>query len=763
MSTPGVPLADFLVGAGGGTGPQGPQGPQGANGAQGPQGPVGPQGASGSAGVASAYVQLGYVKTSGSQTTIAFSSIPQNYNDLIFVLTGADTNTGTNENNVRLLLNGDTTSTDYNTTIVDQTIGDTAVVSNAGTAIAPSSAGGVCAFIPGTSGLSTAFGESEIRITQYSGSAFNKMVRGSPTDNFFNTTNRIDVADSAFVWNVPSPVVSALFTAGGTAFVDGTVCVMYGRGYIPLALSGTYPYATQSVPYSSSINISGGSGVYALYGGTGVFSGTLPPGLTLSIVGTTLVLSGSPSTTGHYVFTVAVTSTDGQTATAAQDLYVTIDYASEVLADTPIRYWKLDETSGTVAVDSSGNGGNGTYTVSATQDLYIKQGAPKLHKDASASCGIFIGGTQATPPVAAVGALPALGANWTIECVRLYGNARNVSSYTGAAVFTFNTGTAYNGLWFRSAFPNSASAYQQLGGALDSPNDTVGQIVHCVIVQNGSTLTYYENGASVATGTLTLTPATAVAMLGTANTGSFLYYGYGSDFAIYNYALSATRVAAHARAMKPANNLPYYKDISILLKCIEPKPIDEGGGAAFRFIDGGAFSSAQYPFGSGTSISIPSFGFSSIDTSNTYSPKIYNLGSNQFVFATWLFLNSASGDRYITKGQNSPTYQIYVSNGKLTFHDDTGVTLQDPVARITAGSWNWVAVIRRGNLLSLRVGGVLVASKLVGALSTTQNYFVIGKNNFDDSMNGYVFDTMMMIGNIWPDDTFVPTGPLSFP
>ena len=36
-------------------------------------------------------------------------------------------------------------------------------------------------------------------------------------------------------------------------------------------------------------------------------------------------------------------------------------YADEVMADSPAAYWKLDETSGTTAADSSGNGNNGTY------------------------------------------------------------------------------------------------------------------------------------------------------------------------------------------------------------------------------------------------------------------------------------------------------------------------------------------------------------------------------------------------------------------
>src|SRR5690348_7032901 len=38
-----------------------------------------------------------------------------------------------------------------------------------------------------------------------------------------------------------------------------------------------------------------------------------------------------------------------------------MSYSAEVLADSPLAYWKLDETSGTSAADSSGNSRTATY------------------------------------------------------------------------------------------------------------------------------------------------------------------------------------------------------------------------------------------------------------------------------------------------------------------------------------------------------------------------------------------------------------------
>lgn len=93
-------------------------------------------------------------------------------------------------------------------------------------------------------------------------------------------------------------------------------------GYDTLALSGTFAAATVGTPYSSSLAISGGLAPYSLTGGTGLASGSLPAGLSLSIVGSSLVLSGTPTAASTSLFTASVTSTDGQTSPSPQSVAV---------------------------------------------------------------------------------------------------------------------------------------------------------------------------------------------------------------------------------------------------------------------------------------------------------------------------------------------------------------------------------------------------------------------------------------------------------
>lgn len=78
-----------------------------------------------------------------------------------------------------------------------------------------------------------------------------------------------------------------------------------------LTLSGTFSSPTViGASYSSNLTISGGVSPYSLHGGTGVSSGSLPAGLSLSIVGSTLTLSGTPTTWANNSFIISVDSTD---------------------------------------------------------------------------------------------------------------------------------------------------------------------------------------------------------------------------------------------------------------------------------------------------------------------------------------------------------------------------------------------------------------------------------------------------------------------
>src|SRR5262249_57133610 len=83
-----------------------------------------------------------------------------------------------------------------------------------------------------------------------------------------------------------------------------------GTGTCPaITVGGTVPNGLVSVLYAAVVTASGGDAPFTF----AVSSGSLPPGLTLGSGG---VLSGTPTTTGSFPFTVQATAVNGCTGTA---------------------------------------------------------------------------------------------------------------------------------------------------------------------------------------------------------------------------------------------------------------------------------------------------------------------------------------------------------------------------------------------------------------------------------------------------------------
>lgn len=117
-----------------------------------------------------------------------------------------------------------------------------------------------------------------------------------------------------------------------------------------LALSGAFANGTIGNVYSSDLTITGGSGNYV---NPRVIVGALPSGLTLSVVDGHLRLSGTPGgSEGTIDFTVAVDSTDGQSASSAQSL--TLDVSDPYFANVSALLHFDGANNSTVFIDQKG-------------------------------------------------------------------------------------------------------------------------------------------------------------------------------------------------------------------------------------------------------------------------------------------------------------------------------------------------------------------------------------------------------------------------
>lgn len=223
-----------------------------------------------------------------------------------------------------------------------------------------------------------------------------------------------------------------------------------------------------------------------------------------------------------------------------------MSYASEVLADSPFGYWHLDETSGTTATDSSGNGNHGTYTGT------LALGAESL-----------IGGT---------GASVTLGGGYVqLGTYNFNGTAGSLEAWVrpNAYGLQFVVGAESGGSPPSQAFhlrldstggtdgdpvaTVRTSAFEGVGAGLVTPLNCPP--LHLVGVFESSQLKVYTDG--VLRGTLN-TAGSSISCSGipfrigsNPSWASQELYGEIDEVAIYQTALSAARVWAHYAAANP--------------------------------------------------------------------------------------------------------------------------------------------------------------------------------------------------------------------
>lgn len=215
-----------------------------------------------------------------------------------------------------------------------------------------------------------------------------------------------------------------------------------------------------------------------------------------------------------------------------------LTYAQQVLADNPIGYWKLDETAGTTAADSSGNGRDMTVSGSVTLGAAaIRPNSPRAFD--------FTGGYLSRAYDAGLNANSHSWEAWV--------NADAVSSYRAILARDGNSGS------------RGPTLYVQ-GGILDlytGGNDVVaartlaiGGMYHVVATYDyaAQLVCFYVNGVLDVVRTGWNIPISALNGIyigaSPAGTGAptLPFDGKISDVAYYTTTLSALRVAEHYRA-----------------------------------------------------------------------------------------------------------------------------------------------------------------------------------------------------------------------
>jgi hypothetical protein len=235
------------------------------------------------------------------------------------------------------------------------------------------------------------------------------------------------------------------------------------------------------------------------------------------------------------------------------------DYPSTILADKPVAYYRLEETSGSVAADSSGNHLDATYVQNST-GTFPELGQPGIDTNSA-----FFNGTSDAAHVdipynivlSPTNADGKTGAPFSAECWA-QATSDSLSDYTsplamsGAYSGAYSTaGSGWN--FYQTQGPNSGWALFIRGtgvNALNGPKVTLLQWYYLAVTWDGTNATLYVNGVAASSQAITYYAVDPIAAydgsIGSGpQTGHGPFAGGVDEVAFYTNALTAGQVLNH--------------------------------------------------------------------------------------------------------------------------------------------------------------------------------------------------------------------------
>lgn len=237
------------------------------------------------------------------------------------------------------------------------------------------------------------------------------------------------------------------------------------------------------------------------------------------------------------------------------------DYSSVVLSDSPYAYWRLNESSGSVAKDLSGNARDGLYVNSvllSSQSMLPSSPSKYLYLPANNS---YDSNVPIDPPYVDISSANNFcsGESWSIECwvaPATYGSPSGADyfypgNYGGRLIGnrTYMGGSdRSNGLDF-GVFGSPSGVYCWVGDGRQSSHYSyppIGELCHIVFTYSPIGCALYFNGELVDSfGPMTNITIQPVLEIGTQGWTCGEFNGVIGEFALYSADLSESRVLAH--------------------------------------------------------------------------------------------------------------------------------------------------------------------------------------------------------------------------
>ncbi len=390
-----------------------------------------------------------------------------------------------------------------------------------------------------------------------------------------------------------------------------------------------------------------------------------------------------------------------------------ITYNQQVISDLPAGYWRLNDLSGTVVNDSSGNNLQGSYI-----------GGIKLARESAVpsrlSIEASVGFDGQTGRVSIPDSVALRGTRLSLEAfIKL--NSATIQNLDSVMMKTSSKNrTDGYGIYYQSGqlhfFVNNSST-NRISAAV--PLD---QFVHVSATFDGASMSLYLNGIAVAKKAFTgaIVHSTTPLLLGAA-TGGFMFGGVLDEVAVYRRALTPAEVLEHFRTSIPESQ-------SYSQRILNELPagywrLDESSGTVAADRSGNKLHGV---IKKGTTLA-QAGGLKGAETSNTAikfdgtSGQITvadaaSLRSTRLTLEVMVKIDSAKIQDFdsvlmkTTSASRSDGYGIYYQAGKLHFFLNN-YSSNRVSASVTANRFVHVAATFDGTSMRLYLDGVLAASR----------------------------------------------------
>ncbi len=330
-------------------------------------------------------------------------------------------------------------------------------------------------------------------------------------------------------------------------------------------------------------------------------------------------------------YTVVLSNAFGVTTSSIAALTVapapTYPFGQAVLADAPLAYWRLDETSGTVARDYVSTN-NGTYG-----NVLLGQAGHRLvDTHTSARFGLLAANNSCVTNIN----LDFAAGNNGVFSVEAWVNGGSQTSDAGLVTKGYGSGGEQFNLDCGGA--NRAFRFfvrERYGSARLATSSTVpnNQWYHLVGVcdQANGFVRLYVNGVQAAQGSITpnvgLLPSSASVSIGSRQAGlgtafNNQFSGFMQEVAIYGYALTPTQILAHYQAA--TNRAPVFNSDPLVLT-------DANAGQLYAATLAGLVSEPNGDSMTFTKLSGPSWLNIAGNGSLSGTPYSSNVGTNSFL------------------------------------------------------------------------------------------------------------------------------------